>query len=254
MNRIKAVAANTFRESVRDKVLYVLLFFAASTILGSKVLGWISIGQDVKIIKDICLASMSIFGTLIAIFVGANLVYKEIDKKTLYTLLAQPMKRHEFMLGKYAGLLAVIGVSVVLMTAASTLYLYFMGGAVTVIWFQAVLLIFMKLVLLTAFSILLSTLVSPILGAIVVVSFYVAGHATEVFKDLPPQFDGTSAKYLLELLYYVIPNLNTFNLQSEAANGVPVTGAYTAFALVYGLAWTALLLTLACMAFERRDV
>lgn len=254
MNRITAVAANTFRESIRDKVLYVLLFFAAATILGSKVLGWISIGQDLKIIKDICLASMSIFGTLIAIFVGANLVYKEIDKKTLYTLLAQPMKRYEFMLGKYAGLLAVIAVSVGLMTAASSAYLWLMGGAMTAVWFQAVLLIFMKLVLLTAFSILLSTLVSPILGAIVVVSFYVAGHATEVFKDLPPQFNDTATKQLLELLYYVIPNLNMFNLQSEAANNVPVTSAYIVFAVVYGLAWTALLLTLACMAFERRDV
>lgn len=254
MNRIKAVAENTFRESIRDKVLYVLLFFAVATILGSKVLGWISIGQDIKIIKDICLAAMSIFGTLIAIFVGANLVYKEIDKKTLYTLLAQPMKRYEFMLGKYMGLLAVIVVSLVFMTAESTLYLWLMGGALNAVWFQSILLIFVKLVLLTAFSILLSTLVSPILGAIIVVSFYVTGHATEVFRDLPPQLDGTISKQALELLYYVIPNLNLFNLQSEAANNVPVAGGYLLYALVYGLAWTALFLVLACMAFEGRDV
>ena len=254
MNRIKAVAENTFRESIRDKVLYVLLFFAVSTILSSKVLGWISIGQDIKIIKDICLAAMSVFGTLIAIFVGANLVYKEIDKKTLYTLLAQPMKRHEFMLGKYLGLLAIIGVSLVVMTAGSTVYLALMGGVVNAVWFQAILLIYLKLVLLTAFSILLSTLVSPILGAIIVVSFYVAGHATEVFKDLPSQFDGTLSKQFLEIFYYVIPNLSLFNLQSEAANNVPVAMSYLGFVLVYGLAWTLLLLILACMAFERRDV
>lgn len=254
MNRIKAVAENTFRESIRDKVLYVLLFFAVATILGSKVLGWISIGQDIKIIKDICLAAMSIFGTLIAIFVGANLVYKEIDKKTLYTLLAQPMKRYEFMLGKYMGLLAVIVVSLVFMTAGSSLYLWLMGGALNAVWFQSILLIFVKLVLLTAFSILLSTLVSPILGAIIVVSFYVTGHATEVFRDLPPQLDGTISKQALELLYYVIPNLNLFNLQSEAANNVPVAGGYLLYALIYGLAWTALFLVLACTAFEGRDV
>ena len=130
MNRICAVAHNTFRESIRDKVLYVLLFFAVTTILGSKVLGWISIGQDIKIIKDICLTAMSVFGTLIAIFVGANLVYKEIDKKTLYTLLAQPMKRYEFMLGKYIGLMAVIVVSLAFMTIGGTFYLWLMGGAV----------------------------------------------------------------------------------------------------------------------------
>lgn len=254
MNRIKTVAANTFRESIRDKVLYVLLFFAVATILGSKVLGWISIGQDVKIIKDICLAAMSVFGTLIAIFVGANLVYKEIDKKTLYTLLAQPMKRYEFMLGKYMGLLAVIVVSLGFMTAGSSAFLWLMGGAIDAVWFQAILLILIKLVLLTAFSILLSTLVSPILGAIIVVSFYVTGHATEVFKDLPSQFDGTMSKHVLEFLYYIIPNLSLFNLQSEASNSVPVAGGYIAYALVYGLAWTALFLVLACMAFEGRDV
>ncbi len=254
MNRIRAVAGNTFRESIRDKVFYVLLFFAATTIAGSKILGWVSIGQDVKIIKDICLAAMSVFGALIAIFVGANLVYKEIDKKTLYTLLAQPMHRYEFMLGKYLGLLAVIGVSMVFMTVGATLYLWLMNGILTVVWFQAILLIFLKLVLITAFSILLSTLVSPILGAIVVVSFYFAGHATEVFKNLPSQFEGTLAKKVLEILYYIIPNLNIFNLQSEAANNVPVAPAYIGFAAAYGLAWTALLLILACMAFERRDV
>lgn len=254
MSRIGAVMANTFRESIRDKVFYVLLFFAVTTILGSKVLGWVSIGQDVKIIKDICLAAMSIFGTLIAIFVGANLVYKEIDKKTLYTLLAQPMHRHEFMLGKYLGLLAVIGVSIVFMTAGATGYLWLMGGTINVVWFQAIVLIFLKLVLITAFSILLSTLVSPILGAIVVVSFYFAGHATEIFRNLPTEFEGTAVKSVLEVVYYIIPNLNLFNLQSEAANNVPVASGYIGYSVVYGLAWTALLLILACMAFERRDV
>ncbi len=254
MSRIFAVIGNTFRESIRDKVFYVLLFFAATTILGSKVLGWVSIGQDIKIIKDICLAAMSIFGTLIAIFVGANLVYKEIDKKTLYTLLAQPMHRYEFMLGKYFGLLAVIGVSLAFMTGGATVYLWLMGGAINLVWFQAILLIYLKLVLITAVSILLSTLVSPILGAIVVVSFYFAGHATEIFRDLPSQFEETFVKKVLESLYYILPNLNLFNLQSEAANNVPVAAVYMGYAAVYGLAWTALLIILACMAFERRDV
>ncbi len=254
MKRIVAVAENTFRESIRDKVLYVLLFFAACTILGSKILGWISIGQDIKIIKDICLASMSVFGALIAIFVGASLVYKEIDKKTLYTILAQPLHRYEFVLGKYLGLIAIIGVSLLVMTVISVGYLYVMGGYVTLVWFQAILLIFVKLVLVTGFAILLSAVVSPIMGAIIVFSLYVAGHATGVFKDLPPQFDGTVSKQVLETAYYIIPNLNTFNLQSEAANNVAVSGAYVSYAVVYGLAWTAMLLILACLAFEGRDV
>lgn len=254
MKRILAVAQNTFRESVRDKVLYVLLFFAAAAILGSRVLGWISIGQDIKIVTDICLASMSVFGVLIAIFVGASLVYKEIDKKTLYTIIAQPMHRHEFVLGKYLGLAALLGVALLIMAVISSAYILLMGGSLGVTWWAAVLLIYGKLLLTTAAAILLSALVSPILGAIVVFSLYVSGHATEVFRDLPPQFDGTLAKRVLETAYYVIPNLNNFNLQSEAANNVPVAGGFIAFALIYGAAWTAILLILACLAFETRDV
>lgn len=254
MNRIIAVAENTFRESIRDKVLYVLLFFAATTILGSKVLGWISIGQDIKIIKDICLASMSLFGALIAIFIGASLVYKEIDKKTLYTILAQPLHRYEFVLGKYLGLLGILGVSIIVMTAVSTVYLRLMGGAIELIWFEAVLLIYWKLMLITGFAILMSAMVSPIMGAIIVFCLYVLGHATEVLKNLPPQFDGTFSKHILEVMYFVVPNLEAFNLQKEAANSVSVAGAYVGFVLLYGLAWTATFLILACMAFEGKDV
>ncbi|MCK5861601.1 MAG: ABC transporter permease subunit [Candidatus Hydrogenedentes bacterium] len=254
MNRIFAVADNTFRESIRDKVLYVLLFFAAATILGSKVLGWISIGQDIKIIKDICLASMSLFGVLISIFIGTSLVYKEIDKKTLYTILAQPLHRYEFVLGKYLGLLLVLALSLLIMTGVSTVYLVMMGGVTGVIWFQAIFLIYLKLVLITAFAIFMSALVSPIMGAVIVFFLYVLGHATEVLRNLPPQFEGTASEKILEIVYFVVPNLNTFNLQSEAANNVPVASSFVIFALLYGLAWTAMLLILACLTFEGRDV
>ena len=104
--------------------------------------------------------SMSLFGALIAIFIGASLVYKEIDKKTLYTILAQPLHRYEFVLGKYLGLLGILGVSIIVMTAVSTVYLRLMGGAIELIWFEAVLLIYWKLMLITGFAILMSAMVA----------------------------------------------------------------------------------------------
>lgn len=254
MNRILAVAQNTFRESVRDKVLYVLLFFAGVTILGSKALGWISIGQDIKIVKDISLAAISLFGVLIAIFVGTSLVYKEIDKRTLYTIISQPMHRFEFILGKYCGLMALLLAVTLIMTGVTAAYVLLLGGDLEAMFFVAVLLIFWKLLLVTALAVLLSTLTSPILGAVIVFSVYVFGHATGVFHDLPPQFDGTFAKQVLEIAYYVFPNLSNFDVRSEAANGVPVAAAYVLWTLAYGLAYTAVLLLLAAMAFEEKDV
>ena len=254
MRRILAVAQNTFRESVRDKVLYVLLFFAGTTILGSKALGWISIGQDLKIVVDISLAATSLFGVLIAIFVGTSLVYKEIDKRTLYTILAQPMHRFEFILGKYFGLMGLLLVTTAAMTALSGTYVLVLGGNPGATFLLAALLVYWKLLLVTAFAVLLSTLTSPILGALIVFCVYVFGHATGVFHELPPQFDGTLAKQLLEAAYYVIPNLSHFDIRSEAANGIPVAPVYVLWVLVYGTAYAAVLLGLAGLAFEDKDV
>lgn len=254
MIRILTVAQNTFREAMRDKVLHVLLGFAGFSILASKALGWISIGQDLKIIKDITLASASLFGVLIAIFVGTSLIYKEMDKRTLYTILAQPMRRWEFVLGKYMGLAGLLGVVVAVMGIVSAVYILLMGGRLDGVYFIALLLILVKLLLVTAFAILLSAMSTPILGAVIVFVVYVFGHATGVFRDLPPQFEGTFAKTLLENLYYVLPNLSNFDLRAEAANGVPVNPWYVAYAIVYGACYTAALLLLAVLAFERKDV
>lgn len=252
--RIIAIARNTFRESIRDKVLYVLLFFAAVTIFGSKALGWISIGQDIKIVKDIALGATSIFGILIAIFVGTSLIYKEIDKRTLYTILSQPMHRYEFIVGKYLGLIALLALVTAIMAAVSSGYILLLGGTLEATFFLAILLIYWKLLLITAFAVLMSAMTSPILGAIIVFSVAVFGHATEVFRDLPPQFDGTAAKTVLEAVYYVIPNLSNFDIAREAANGIAVNPGYIAWVLVYGSLYTAMLLILAALAFEQKDV
>lgn len=252
--RILAIAQNTFRESIRDKVLYVLLFFAAVTIFGSKALGWISIGQDIKIVKDIALGATSIFGILIAIFVGTSLIYKEIDKRTLYTILSQPMHRYEFIVGKYLGLMALLAIVTIIMAIVSSAYILLLGGTLHTTYFLAILLIYWKLMLITAFAILLSSMTSPILGAIIVFSVAVFGHATEVFRDLPPQFDGTSAKAILEAVYYVIPNLSNFDIAREAANGIDVSPAYIVWVMIYGLMYTAMLLVFAALAFQEKDV
>jgi len=252
--RVVAVAQNTLRESVRDRVLYVLLFFAAATILGSKAVGRISIGQDIKIVKDFSLASLSLFGVLVAIFVGTNLVYKEIDKKTLYTILARPMHRWEFVLGKFCGLLALLALVTLGMACVSVAYVYILGGTVTVTYGYAVILIFAKLAVVTALALTLSTVTAPVVGAIMAFCLYLLGHATGIFLDLPPQLKGSFTETLFRVLYYVIPNLSNFDIRAEAANDVPVAFGYVFWALGYGLGWTCFFLILAVLAFEDKDV
>lgn len=252
--RILAVAHNTFRESIRDKVLYVLLFFAASAILGSKALGWITIGQDIKVVNDITLAALEIFGVLIAIFVGTSLLYKEIDKRTLYTILARPMRRYEFVLGKYLGLMLLLATVTLAMTAMGAIYIGLLGGTISAAFIFAVALTYVEFLLVTAFALLMSSVTTPILGALIVFSVFVLGHATAVLVELPPQLRETSAQYVLQFIYYVLPNLNNFNLRSEAANAVAVNPAYVLWAIAYGCAYSAMLLAGSAMLFEEKDV
>lgn len=252
--RILAVAQNTFRESIRDKVLYVLLLFAGVVILGSKAIGWISIGQDIKIVKDISLAGMSVFGALIAIFVGTSLVYKEIDKRTIYTIIAQPMHRYEFVIGKYLGLSMLILGVVLLMSIISAIYILILGGEINHWYFIASFLIFMKLLLVTALAVLFSTLSSPILGAIIVFCFYVFGHSTGVLIDLPRQFEGSWTKPILEALYYILPNFSNFDIRSEVVNGVPISYAYVLYVIGYGILYSLFFLYLAILMFQKKDV
>ena len=252
--RILAVAQNTFRESVRDKVLYVLLLFAGVVIIGSKAVGWISIGQDIKIIKDLSLAGMSVFGALIAIFVGTNLVYKEIDKRTIYTIIAQPLHRYEFVIGKYLGLSLLIFGVVVLMSIISAIYIVVLGGDINHWYFIASFLIFMKLLLVTALAVLFSTLSSPILGAIIVFCFYVFGHSTGVLIDLPQNFEGTWSKPLLQALYYILPNFSNFDIRSEVVNGVPVSYVYVIYIIIYAILYSMFFIYFAVLMFQRKDV
>ncbi len=252
--RALTVALNTYREAVRDKILYVLLFFAGATILASKALGYVSMGEDIKVIADISLAAISIFGALIAIFVGTNLVYKEVDKRTIYTILSQPIFRYEFVLGKYLGLAMLIATTTGLMGLGAAAYIWTLGGEVNGAYFAAVLLIYCKLLLITALSVLMSTLTSPILGAVIVLTTYFVGHATGIMLDLPGQFEGTFAKHAIEAAYYVIPNLGHFDVWREYANGVAVPGAYIAWTVGYGALYTVMLLFFAAVAFQDKDV
>ncbi|MDZ4857972.1 MAG: ABC transporter permease [Candidatus Hydrogenedentes bacterium] len=252
--RIIAVAQNTFREAVRDKVFYVLVFFGLATLVGSKALGWISIGQEIKIVKDFSLASVSVFGVLIAIFVGTSLIYKEIDKRTIYTIICRPMARYEFVLGKYLGMALLLGVTTAVLGIVAAAYVAILGGNVDATFFYALVLIYWELLMVTAFATLFSSLTSPILGAIIVFSIYVVGHATGILINLPEHFDNTASKTVLEFMYYIVPNFSNFNVRAEAANDVPVALGYVVWSMVYGAVYTGMLLLLAAVAFENKDV
>src|SRR4026209_2449014 len=127
---VRVVAVNVFRESVRDRVPYNLVLFAVLLIGSSYLIGQLTAGQDVKIIKDLGLAATSVFGLFIAIFIGIGLVSKEVEKRSIYSLLAKPIERHQLVLGKYAGLVLTLAAHVAVMAAALYLVLAYLAWQV----------------------------------------------------------------------------------------------------------------------------
>jgi Cu-processing system permease protein len=144
------IALSVFRESVRDKVLYSLVLFAVLLIAVSYLIGQLTAGQDVKIIKDLGLAAISVIGLLMAVFIGIGLVWKEVERRSIYSLLAKPISRSEFILGKYTGLALTLAVNVGLMTVAYYAVLTVIAGGADPALLAGIGLIFVELLLVTA--------------------------------------------------------------------------------------------------------
>jgi ABC-type transport system involved in multi-copper enzyme maturation permease subunit len=253
MSRVLAVAANTFRETVRERVLYNLAFFALLMTASGLVLGQLSIRQDERILKDVGLAAMDLFGTAIAVLIGTGLVAKEIERRSLYPLLAKPLSRSEFYLGKFAGLAFTLLVNLSVMTAGLYATLLATGRRVDALLLSAVYPMFLGLVLVVAFAMLFSTVgSSSMIAAVFTVGVVVAGrfadvvrHARQVVPDLP--------QWLVDALYALLPNYANFDFKDRVAYGDPVPAAVLGWVTVYAVAYVAVVLGLGLASFENRD-
>jgi len=254
--RIAAIARNTFREAVRDRVLYNLVLFVVLLSVSAIFLGAASASQDAKIIVDLGLTAMLLFGAFIAIFVGVGLVWKEIERRTLYAIFAKPVGRGEFLLGKYLGLCLTLAVNVAVMGAGVTLALVYVVRGTTpllaALW-PAVGLIYLELTILTAVALLFSAFSSPVFSAFGSLAIFLIGHFTTELKGFAAVFDVAALRGLLVALYYALPNLSTFAVITPAAHGIAPPPEHLAAALAYAVAWDAALLAAAALLFARRD-
>jgi ABC-type transport system involved in multi-copper enzyme maturation permease subunit len=260
--QIFTIAGNTFRESIRDKVLYNLILFAMIMIACSLLLGQLTLGNEAKVIVDVGLSSISIFGTLIAIFIGIGLVHKEIEKRTVYFLLAKPVERWHLVVGKYLGLLFTLLVNVSVMAAGLALALWYQGGVGGHTYARlvpAVYLLFLALSLTTALALLFSTFSTPALSAVFTFFLWVIGHFNRDLLEFGRWTKSAALQWLCTTLYYVLPNLSNFvwvdsrNVILTAAYGQPIDGFSVAWVSAYGLVYCSALLMLAAMIFSHRD-
>ena len=255
LSRVAAIARNTFREAVRDRVLYNLVLFVLILTGGAVFLGELSAAQETKIIIDMGLSAALLFGVFIAIFVGVGLVYKEIERRTIYAIFAKPVGRAEFLLGKYLGLCLTLAVNVAVMGAGVSLaLLYVRGGwdAVILNIWPAVGLIYVELMILVAVALLFSTFSSPALSALLTFAVFVIGHFSAGLKGLATTAGG-AARVLFAALYYLLPNLSNYAYITAASHGRTPTAADFLGGVAYGLAYIAVLLAASALVFQRRN-
>lgn len=266
MRATAAIALNVFRESVRDKVLYNLVLFAILLIGASYLIGQLTAGQDVKIIKDLGLAAISIFGLFIAVFIGIGLVSKEVERRSIYSLLAKPIHRWQMIAGKYAGLALTLVVNVAAMAAALYAVLAYMGWGIPLdvqqAWdapaldaalLKAVALILVELMVLTAIALFFSTFSTPMLAAALTFALFIVGHFSADLRNFEQVVDSPAAAKLARGLYWVLPNLAQFDVKAQVVHAQPVPPGYMLLAGAYAGLYIAVLLVAAMVVFSRRD-
>ncbi|HZQ92652.1 MAG TPA: ABC transporter permease [Terriglobales bacterium] len=256
ISRLTAIAANTFREAVRDRVLYNLIVFALVLVGAAVLFGQISIGIEKIVLINLGLTAISLFGILIAIFIGIGLVSKEIDKRTLYTVLSRPVRRWEFIVGKFLGLSGTLVVNTSLMALgffAALFYVTHGFSAQDVSLLAALYFIVLQFVLMTALALLFSSFSTPIESSVLAFAFFVIGSFAEELRSFAAMVTGVT-RWASAAVAYIVPNFAALNVISPVAHGEAVSGRLLLFNTIYTLLYAAAAISGAVLIFDRRDL
>ena len=265
---VSIIARQVLQDAVRNRLLRGATLLAIGVAVAAPIAGWLSAGQDVKVVKDLGLAACNACGLFVVVFLGVRLVAREIEERTVDALLSKPIRRYEFVLGQYGGLVATLALALTLTTVAMYLVL---GGAA---WWRgvpglapaapvpvadpallkAVLLIFVQLAVVGAAAICLSSFSSPALAAVSACGLYVAGHFGAELRNLDELVDSRFASSLAAGLSYVVPDLAAFDVTAAVVHGQPVTAGYMALTVASGAAYILAFLVPAVAIFTRRDL
>ena len=251
------VALNTFRESVRDRVLYNLIFFALVMIAAAVIVGKISIGVEREVIINLGLTAISLFGLVMAIFIGVGLVYKEIEKRTLYSLLAKPVQRWQFLTGKYLGLLLTLTVNTALMALGIFVALIYVDHKLVASdahILVAVYFILLQLALTTAIALLFSCFSTPMLSTIFTLGFYIAGTFAPDIRGLGTLTGSNAVRVIASGIYYLLPNFSNMNIISVTAHGNAVPKSLIALNTAYAAIYIGAVLLAASAIFSNRNL
>jgi ABC-type transport system involved in multi-copper enzyme maturation permease subunit len=255
--KILTIALNTFREAVRNKILYSVVFFALLVVAVSAFYGTVSIGDQIKVIKNFGLFSLSFFGAVITIISGVSLLNKELKQKTIYNILSKPVTRWQFIIGKYFGVVLTVNLLVALMGAALVVFLWFFEHRIDWLLFQAIFFVFLEICVLTAVTVFFSSMAVTItLTGLFTLGTYIAGRSISYLSHFLRDGEGYSPLVVrtTQVFDLILPDLSVFNVADAVVYGAPVSPHYVLQALIYCLSYCAAVLLLSIFIFSRREL
>ena len=252
--RLLTLAKFTLKGYLQEKILLVVMLFSGLLMLSSYVLSPLAVGAQQKIVIDLGLAAISIFSVALIVLLGAGSFHLEKERGILRALLAKPISRVEFVLGKYAGTVAMVSVVVVLMAAVHMLVVTLSGADVTANMMSAVYLTLLEGGVVTALLTLFASFSSPVLGSFFTISCVVAGHFSSDLLTFAERVGGTMPKIVATGAYFILPNLELLNVRSEAVHNLPLPDGFVLWATFYAVAYIAVVLYAATLVFRAKEV
>lgn len=268
MRASATIARRVVQEAVRNRVLLGAVLLASGLAAAAPVAGRLTAGQDLKVVKDLGLAAIHLGGLFVAVFLGIQLVAREVERRTVDILLSKPIRRHEFVIGQYGGLVATLALALSVMTAAMYMVLAAaawwgtdtgfaseaVAPAVDPALLKAAFLMLVQLAVIAAAALCFSTFANPALATVSTCGLYVIGHFSTELRHFDEVVDSQVATFLAVGLSYVLPDLASFDVKSAVVHAQPVTVGYLALTAASGAAYILAFLVLALAVFARRDL
>jgi ABC-type transport system involved in multi-copper enzyme maturation permease subunit len=251
--KIQAIVLNTLKEATRNKVFYLLIAVGLFFAISSRLISLLTIGDKTRIIYDLGLASINFFSVLVAIFTGINLIFKEIDKKTIFNILSKPISRVDFIIGKFLGLAYTLLIALGSMAIIFAIFLFITVGSVNSKIILYFVLMYFELLIITALALLFSSFSSPILSSIFTICLYLIGQVTWTFNLFKDKVSDIFSKTIAYLFYYLLPNLSKFNMKNMLVLDNPINYYEYLLTLGYGVFYVSALLALTIYIFQKRQ-
>lgn len=254
MIKIWAIAQNTFREAVRDRILHSIIFFAFGMIVLSLVLKEVTIGEQDKVVRSIAQSSIDIFASIMAMFLGITTIGKELENKTIYTLLSKPIGRAHFLLGKYFGIILTILAEVLLLALFYVLLIGIEQGFPEPIFFASLILVMVEMMLITACSVLCASYSSRTTASAFVLAIFIIGHLADDIWLFSSEARTPMIQQLGQALYYILPNFEALSIRTQSIHNESIPFLEMFYAIGYGITYTTAVLLGAITLFRRRDI